>query len=228
MKRKETKLKILLLEDDMLICDILSEFLNECGYEVVSAHDGYEAIDKAYEQHFDAFIFDVKVPSKNGFEVLKSLRESNQETPAIFVTSLAGINDLSNGYDSGCDDYIKKPFELKELQLRLGRLIKKSFSMNGDDKIILNEHWSFEPKIGKLFGKDAEFFLTKKETKLLNLLISHRGKMVSNEKIITNVWDYNDEATEENLRTHIKKLRKIIGKEMIQNIRKQGYLLALS
>lgn len=228
IKKKGTKLRILLLEDDLLICDILSEFLQECDYEVVSVHDGEEAIDKAYEMHFDAFIFDVKVPSKNGFDVLKTLRESKQEAPAIFVTSLASINDLSKGYDAGCDDYIKKPFELKELQLRLQKIIRKSFSLNNYDKIFLNDLWSFEPNSGKLFGANGELFLTKKETKILNILISHKGHMVTNEQIIAHAWNYDDEATEENLRTHIKKLRKILGKDTIQNIRKQGYLIVIS
>lgn len=228
MVKQGAKLRILLLEDDMLICDIVSEFLDECGYEVVQVHDGEHAVDKAYEEHFDAFIFDVKVPSKNGFDVLKTLRDAKQDAPAIFMTSLAGMHDLSRGYDSGCDDYIKKPFELKELQLRLQKLIQKSFSLNNSDKMVLNDVWSFEPNNGKLLGNDCELFLTKKETKILNILISHRGNMVSNEQIIMHAWNYNDEATEENLRTHIKKLRKILGKETIQNIRKQGYLIVIS
>ncbi|MDP2893901.1 MAG: response regulator transcription factor, partial [Sulfurimonas sp.] len=135
---------------------------------------------------------------------------------------------LSKGYDAGCDDYIKKPFELKELQLRLQKLIQKSFSLNNSDIIMLNNEWSFEPNNGKLFSGERELFLTKKETKLLNMLISHKGKMVSNEQIIANVWNYDDEATEENLRTHIKKLRKILGKDFIQNVRKQGYLIVTS
>ncbi|MEK6659495.1 MAG: response regulator transcription factor, partial [Campylobacterota bacterium] len=173
-------------------------------------------------------IFDVKVPLVNGFDVLKTLREAKKTTPAIFVTSLASIADLSKGYDVGCDDYIKKPFELKELQLRLEKLIQKSFSTNNSNKITLTQIWSFEPNNGKLFSNDKELFLTKKETKLLNILISYKGKMVPNEQIIANVWNYNDEATEENLRTHIKKLRKVLGKEVIQNIRKQGYLIVTS
>lgn len=228
MVKKGTKLRILLLEDDPLICDIVSEFLDECGYEVISVYDGNEATDKAYEEHFDAFIFDVKVPFKNGFDVLRSLRDAKQDVPAIFITSLASVDDLSHGYDAGCDDYIKKPFELKELQLRLSKLLKKSFSLGNDDKIILNPLWSFEPNGGKLIGEHGELFLTKKEAKILNVLISHKGHMVSHEQIISAAWDYDDEGTEENLRTYIKKLRKILGKEMIQNIRKQGYLLAVS
>lgn len=228
MREKGSKLRLLILEDDLLICDIMSEFLSGCGYEVICVNNGNEAIDKAYEENFNAFIFDVKVPLMNGFDVLKTLREAKQKTPAIFVTSLASIADLSKGYDVGCDDYIKKPFELKELQLRLQKLIQKSFSLNNSDIITLNSVWSFEPNNGKLFSNDKELFLTKKETKLLNILISYKGEMVSNEQIIANVWNYNDEATEENLRTHIKKLRKILGKETIQNIRKQGYLIVTS
>lgn len=228
MREKASKLRLLIMEDDLLICDIMSEFLSGCGYEVVCVNDGSQAIDKAYEENFDAFIFDVKVPLISGFDVLKTLRSTNKKTPAIFVTSLAGINDLSKGYDAGCDDYIKKPFELKELQLRLQKLIQKSFSLNNSDIIVLNDEWSFEPNNGKLFSGERELFLTKKETKLLNMLISHKGKMVSNEQIIANVWNYDDEATEENLRTHIKKLRKILGKDFIQNVRKQGYLIVTS
>jgi DNA-binding response OmpR family regulator len=228
MREKASKLRLLIMEDDLLICDIMSEFLSGCGYEVVCVNDGSQAIDKAYEENFDAFIFDVKVPLISGFDVLKTLRDTNQKTPAIFVTSLAGIADLSKGYDAGCDDYIKKPFELKELQLRLQKLIQKSFSLNNSDIIMLNDEWSFEPNNGKLFSGERELFLTKKETKLLNMLISHKGKMVSNEQIIANVWNYDDEATEENLRTHIKKLRKILGKDFIQNVRKQGYLIVTS
>ena len=228
MREKTSKLRLLIMEDDLLICDIMSEFLSGCGYEVVCVNDGSQAIDKAYEENFDAFIFDVKVPMINGFDVLKTLRSTNKKTPAIFVTSLAGIADLSKGYDAGCDDYIKKPFELKELQLRLQKLIQKSFSLNNSDIIMLNDEWSFEPNNGKLFSSERELFLTKKETKLLNMLISHKGKMISNEQIIANVWNYDDEATEENLRTHIKKLRKILGKDFIQNVRKQGYLIVTS
>jgi DNA-binding response OmpR family regulator len=228
MREKASKLRLLIMEDDLLICDIMSEFLSGCGYEVVCVNDGSQAIDKAYEENFDAFIFDVKVPLISGFDVLKTLRSTNKKTPAIFVTSLAGIADLSKGYDAGCDDYIKKPFELKELQLRLQKLIQKSFSLNNSDIIMLNDEWSFEPNNGKLFSGERELFLTKKETKLLNMLISHKGKMVSNEQIIANVWNYDDEATEENLRTHIKKLRKILGKDFIQNVRKQGYLIVTS
>lgn len=227
MTKKASKLRVLLLEDDPSICEIVSEFLDECGYEVVPVYNGEEAADKAYEEHFDAFIFDVNVPLKNGFDVLRELRSADKNVPAIFITSLNSMGDLSRGYDAGCDDYLKKPFELKELQLRLSKLIKKSFSLNSDDTIVLNGSWSFAPNSAKLIGVDGELFLTKKEAKILKTLISNKGRVVPQEKIMNEAWGYDDEATEENLRTHIKKLRKILGKEMIQNIRQQGYMIVI-
>lgn len=225
MSKKPTKLKLLLLEDDPTICDIVTEFLQEHDYEVTAVYDGEKAVDCAYEEHFDAFIFDVKVPSKNGFDALREIRISQQTTPAIFITSLSTIDDLSQGYSAGCDDYIKKPFELKELQLRLERLIKKSFSLSSNDKIIINESWAFQPSSGKLIGANDELYLTKKEANILKTLLAHKGQVTSHEEIINAVWGYEDEATDESLRTHIKKLRKILGKESIQNIRNQGYTL---
>jgi len=227
MGQKATKLRVLLLEDDTLICDIVSEFLEECGYDVTAVRDGHDAIDTAYEAHFDAFVFDIKVPSANGLDVLKTLRDANQSTPAIFVTSLASIEDMSLGYEAGCDDYIKKPFELKELQLRLQKLLKHAFSLNGDGRFVLNAHWAFEPESGRLLGPEHALFLTRKEASILRVLLARKGQMVTRKEILCAAWDFNDEATEGNLRTQIKKLRKILGKEMIRNIRKQGYLLAV-
>jgi DNA-binding response OmpR family regulator len=218
---------VLLLEDDAIISDIVCEFLNECGYDVVLAYDGEEALDKAYEEHFDAFVFDVKVPLKNGFDVLKELRASQKNMPAIFITSLASMDDLSSAYDAGCDDYLKKPFELKELELRLSKLIKKAFSLNDKNIIILNSLWSFMPNSSTLIGTNEKKILTKKEAKILKTLISNKDKVVSNEKIMNEAWGYDDEATEENLRTHIKKLRKILGKDMIVNVRQQGYMIVI-
>lgn len=228
MGNKSTHLRILLLEDDTLICDIVTEFLQECGYDVTAVQDGYDAIDRAYESRYDAYVFDIKVPSQSGFDVLRTLRAADKLTPAIFVTSLASIEDMSMGYESGCDDYIKKPFELKELQLRLQKLMRQTFSLGGNGSVVLNPRWAFEPDSGRLFGESGELFLTRKESRVLKALLMRRGQVVPREEILNTAWEFGEEATEENLRTHIKKLRKILGKEMIRNIRKHGYLLAVS
>ncbi len=215
--------RILLLEDDFTLSSIIQEFLTDKGYEVICAYDGNTAIDLGYEKTFDLFLFDVKVPCTNGFDVLRELRNNNKSSPAIFITSLNGIDDLSSAYDAGCDDYLKKPFELKELELRIKALLKRSFALTADVPIQIAENIVFDVKSGRLRIQDNEIVLPRKEAKILKTLLSHPNEIQSTQTLIESAWDYDEEATEENLRTHIKNLRKYLGKETIINIRGQGY-----
>lgn len=120
-------MKILYLEDDITLSDTVAEFLSDEGFKVSPVYDGEEALEQTYEESFDLFLFDVNVPKIDGFKLLNELREANISTPAIFTTSLKGIDDLSKGYESGADDYIKKPFALKELLFRIKALLKREF-----------------------------------------------------------------------------------------------------
>ncbi len=218
-----TNLRILLLEDDFTLSSILQEFLTEQGYEVLCAYDGNSAIDLGYEKAFDLFLLDVKVPYCNGFDVLRELRSKHKHTPAIFITSLNGIDDLSNAYDAGCDDYLKKPFELKELELRIKALIKRSSVLKTDEPIKIAENIVFNLKSGRLSVHDNVIVLSLKEAKILKILLSHPNEILSSQTLIDSAWDFNEEASEESLRTHIKNLRKYLGKETILNVRGQGY-----
>lgn len=217
--------KILLLEDDIILSEIISEFLIDCGYEVVSVCDGLEFEQITYEQSFDILLLDIKVPYKNGFDLLSDLRAQNNVTPAIFITSLSSIDDLSKAYDIGCDDYLRKPFELKELQLRIQTLLKRNFSKRLIEKITIFDDFSFDLKNNKFYKNDQEIFLQKKESKILKLLLVKRGELVLNEEIAKGAWAFDEDFSEESLRTHIKNLRKLLGKEKIANIRGQGYAL---
>ena len=104
------KAKILLLEDDVTLSETVTEFLEDNGFEVIVAYDGEKASELIYEQQFDLFLLDVNVPLLNGFELLKQKRDDGVKTPAIYITSLNSIDSLEDGYKSGCDDYIRKPF----------------------------------------------------------------------------------------------------------------------
>lgn len=219
-------LRILFLEDDPTLSDIIEEFLSEEGYDVTCVYDGEAALDIGYEQSFDLFLFDVKVPYHNGFDVLRTLRDANKFAPAIFMTSLSSIEDLSTAYDSGCDDYLKKPFELKELELRIKALIKRSGAFSTQDLVAIRDDVVFDPKHGRLFQNGQEIVLARKETKILKVLLSHPDDIISSQILLESAWDFQEEATEESLRTHIKNLRKHLGKETIQNIRGQGYCIA--
>ena len=117
-------MKILLLEDDVILNEIIEEFLLSLNYEVISAFDGNKAEELIYEENFDLLLFDVNVPNITGFELLKNIRQNNINIPTIFITSRHTSEDVKIGFNSGCDDYIKKPFDLSELQLRIENIKK--------------------------------------------------------------------------------------------------------
>ena len=220
--------RILLLEDDFTLSTIIEEYLSDLGYAITCVYDGEQALNLGYETSFDLFLFDVKVPHLNGFEVLRELRRRNKTAPAIFLTSLGSMDDLSSAYDSGCDDYLKKPFELKELELRIRALLKRSFSLLSGSLITITEEIRFDPHQDRLFQGNREVPLPRKEARLLKTLLAHAGSVVRSDTLIESAWDYNEEASEESLRTHIKNLRKHLGKERILNIRAQGYQIVLA
>ena len=216
--------KILLLEDDFVLSEILLEFLQEQGYEVKLYDNAKDALDGAYEQHFDLWILDVKVPYGNGFDVLKELRDCGKETPAIFITSLDRIDDLQSGYKAGCDDYLKKPFELLELQYRISTLLKRSFSHTQEDYIPLANGFKFGILTQLLYDENQTIVpLTQKEILLLSLLLQNKGKYVPQELIFDTLWGFDQEPSEMSLRVYVKNLRKILGKDSIINSRGYGY-----
>ncbi len=220
-------LKLLLLEDDVQLAEIIKEYLEDQGCDVHHAADGEEALDKVYEERFDIFLFDVKVPFMNGFDLLAKLRSEGNETPTIFLTSLNTMDDLSRAFEVGCDDYLKKPFELKELLLRIKTISKRVFYHRVSEKIDIGNGVSFDISSNKIQKDGMSVALSKKESLILKLLVKNRGKIVTPQMIFENAWDYEDEPSEMSLRTYIKNIRKIVGKELIENARGQGYMLVI-
>ncbi|CAG9959806.1 TPA: response regulator transcription factor [Campylobacter lari] len=221
--------KILLLEDDLSLNEIINEALSDEGFKVSCVYDAQEALEKAYEEIFDLWIFDVKVPKGNGFEVLKELRESGKNTPAIFLTSLSMLDDVKQGFLSGCDDYIKKPFDIDELIIRVKNIIKRNFSHQKEDLILLNssKNISFDPLNKTLYQDKTIINLTNKEKELLVLLLKKRPHFVSIETIFDEIWSLDEEPVIMSLRVYVKNLRKILGKDLIINQRNIGYAIRL-
>lgn len=217
------KAKILLLEDDFTLNETIVEFLEDNDYEVVPVYDGEEASLVMYEKHFDIFLLDVNVPSLNGFELLKQKREDGVKTPAVFITSLNSINSLESGYESGCDDYIRKPFALKELLYRIENLLKRGFFHENDSKIEISKDIKYDTDANILYVNDTENSLNQKEAKLLKLFLQNKNEVLSHERIYEALWEYEESSSESALRTYIKNLRKIIGKDKIVSIKKLGY-----
>ena len=217
------KNKILLLEDDVNLSETVEEFLSDEGYEVICVYDGISAEEKIYEQKFDLLLLDVNVPGINGFELLKKIRVEGNETPAIFITSLNSTDDLSDGYESGCDDYIRKPFALKELLLRVQTILKRSFFHKNENRVAIKEGIYYDLDSNELIKDDEKAVLNNKEDKLLRLFLKYQNQIISHDKIYETLWDYDETYSDSALRTYIKNLRKILGKESIESIKKLGY-----
>jgi DNA-binding response OmpR family regulator len=218
--------KILYLEDDKNLSDTIQEYLEDNDFEVDVAYTSTYALELSYDNNYDLFLFDVNLPDISGFELLKQLRDANITTPAIFTTTLNSIEDLDEGYQAGADDYVKKPFELKELLLRINAIIKRYYTST-NDKITLHDNFAFDLKQNILYDNNEIVKLNQKELQLLKLLIQNRNNIVLLETIYSNVWNVSQTNSEASLRTYIKNLRKILGKEKILSYKKQGYKLVV-
>ena len=216
------KNKILLLEDDLNLSDTVCDYLEEKGFEVICVYDGEEALSSIYENCFDLLLLDVNVPIKNGFQVLKEIRKDGNNTPAIYITSLNSVDSLEQGYSSGCDDYIRKPFELKELLIRIQTILKREFSQKSEI-VNITETITFNSISSELKDADKEIKLNLKELKLLKFFLQHPNELLVHDRIYDYVWDYDEEYSDNSLRTYIKNLRKILGKDKIVSLKKLGY-----
>lgn len=216
------KSKILLLEDDLNLSDTVCDYLEEKGFEVICVYDGEEALSSIYENCFDLLLLDVNVPIKNGFQVLKEIRKDGNDTPAIYITSLNSMDSLEQGYSSGCDDYVRKPFELKELLIRIQTILKREFSQKSEI-VNITETITFNSISSELKDANEEIKLNLKELKLLKFFLQHPNELLVHDRIYDYVWDYDEEYSDNSLRTYIKNLRKILGKDTIVSLKKLGY-----
>ena len=217
------KAKILLLEDDANLNDTVTDFLEDEGYTIDSAYDGYEAQDRLYESKYDLLLLDVNTPGIDGFTLLKEARDNDVVAPAIFITSLDGIEDLEKGFESGCDDYIRKPFALKELLIRIGTLLRRGFFHEVSEMITIDEGVEYNTKSNELVVNGEAQTLGNKESALFKLFMKHPNEVISHDRIYKELWDFDEDPSDTALRTYIKNIRKIIGKDRIVSIKKQGY-----
>ena len=215
-------MKILLLEDDTLLNEIIEEFLEELGHNVISTFDGQEALETIYEHNFDLLLLDVNVPSLNGFDLLKSLKNNSINTASIYITSLHTPNDMKKGFDSGADDYIKKPFQLSELNLRINN-ISRLRQIEKTGLKVLSPDISYNYDTKNITMQTKQIHLSKTQAKIFEYFLKNENKIISIEEIGLNNWTYDEIPTDSTIRTYIKNLRKIIGKDRITTIKGVGY-----
>jgi len=207
-------MKILLLEDDKILCASLKDFLELEGYSVDTAHRGPEGFDLTFDKKYDLYILDVNVPDINGFDVLNSLKEAGDETPAIYITALTDINSISRGFEIGAEDYIKKPFDPEELIAR----IKSKYRQ--EDPVIYYNDISYDP-VKKTVKKDAEIIsLGEVQLNIFHMLITQQNRVVDSFTLM----DFLEQPNANALRVNIAKLKNKLDIE-IRNIRGQGYMI---
>jgi len=207
-------MKILLLEDDKILCASLKEFLELEGYTVDVAHRGPEVFDLTFNGTYDLYILDVNVPDIDGFNVLTSLKEAGDETPAIYITALTDINSISKGFEIGADDYIKKPFDPEELVIR----IKSKYQQ--EEKLIRLKNIIYNPST-KVLQKDGQTIgLGEVQHNIFHTLITKQNKIVDSYTLM----DFLEQPSANALRVNLAKLKSKLGIE-IKNIRAQGYMI---
>jgi len=212
-------LKILLLEDDKLFNETLEDFLEEEGFEVVTALDPYSALDATYEMRFDLYLFDVQLPYESGFSLLKNLREAGDHTPTIFMTSREDKSSMVEGFNVGGDDYMKKPIDLDELLLRIKALLRREYR---HDEISLGE-FRIDCSAKELYDKEGRLIkVSNKVIELLLLLVRANGEVVRHEEIEKSLWHTDEEISLGAIRVYIATLKKYFP-NAITNIRGIGY-----
>jgi len=215
-------MKILLLEDDIILNELVEEFLISLNHEVNCQYDGLEALDTIDENSFDLLLLDVGIPSLSGFELLTELRERKNNTPTIFLTSLSDIKSLEKGFAIGCDDYIKKPFDLKELEIRINHL-KVVKQIDVQEIININNKYKYDFATFTVINDDKKTVLSQKESKIFEYFIKNKNRIISFEEIINNIWKYDTTPTNATIRTYIKNLRKILDENIIVTVKGLGY-----
>ncbi|MCA9013360.1 MAG: response regulator transcription factor [Planctomycetaceae bacterium] len=215
-------MRVLIVEDEPDLLRTISQALREDGYAVDEASDGQEGLYKATSWEYDVIVLDLLLPKLTGWQVLEKLRET-RATPVLILTARDGVDDRVKGLDSGADDYLAKPFHLKELKARLRSLIRRS-----------NGIASSQIQIGELIVDTTAktvtrgqtlLLLTPREFSLLELLALHRGQVVTRTRIYEHLFDETDDSLSNLVDVHVSHLRRKLGKDFITTRRGQGYIL---
>ncbi len=215
-------MKILLLEDDTLIAEQIRNYFELFDHKVIWYDNGQTLVDNIDPSAYDVMLLDINTPGLNGLDVLRELRGYSIATPAIFITAMSDLASLKEAYAIGCNDYVRKPFDIEELEIRIRHLVEQDAS----HLINITERYAYDMHQEKLFYKGSEVHLNPKERALIYLLLRHKNEIVSKESIQTYLWE--DQPINENtLRTTIKKLRDKLDENFITSHRGAGYKIAL-
>ena len=225
----DNKVKLLIVEDDKEIRELLGAFLTDNGYEIGYAINGLEATNK-FTPEYDLVLLDIMLPFKSGEQVLTDIRKTS-DVPVIIISAKDMIQTKIDVIRMGADDYITKPFDLGEVLVRIEAMLRRTVGKTGDDQVITHKNLTLNRKDGRVFIKGEQISLTTKEYAILELLLSYPDKMFSKSNIFESIWNedfdiYDDNALKVHMSNLRSKLKKYDDEEYIETIWGMGYRLA--
>ncbi|MFT5661471.1 MAG: two-component system response regulator QseB [Sulfurimonas sp.] len=215
-------MKILLLEDDIMLNDTITQYLISTGHAVHSVKDGTQCTQILKDERFDLLVFDINVPGIDGLTILENLHKEKRMIPTIFISALLDIEDISRAFDIGCHDYLKKPFHLKELVIRIDKILKTRAVPMKHKR--LSKSYSFDCENMTLYFNNEPQVIRKRQLQIIELLTNNRSLVCNYDMFRDYVWndDLIDNAT---IRAEVNRVKKVLKEDFINNIRGTGYMI---
>jgi len=214
-------MKILLLEDELMLQSAIVEYLSDTGYEIDAFEDGQEAFEHSVKNIYDLFIFDINTPTIDGLTLLENLQKEKIFVPTIFISAITQIEQISKAYELGCYDYLKKPFHLKELTLHIERLLKMA-NIECKSIVKISKMYSYDLQKERLLFDNEEQTLTPKQAQIMHLFANNINKIVDFDMLRHYVWDDTpvDNAT---IRAEVHRVRQMLKEDLVQSLKGIGY-----
>jgi len=219
-------MKVLLLEDEIMLQGAIREYLVDTGFSVDAYEDGGEAYAAATSGVYDLFIFDINTPSIDGLSLLEKLQAEKIHVPTIFISAITQIEQISQAYALGCYDYLKKPFHLKELTLHIDRLLKIA-NITSQTVVMLSKFYSYDLERKKLTFDGRDQTLTNKQLQIMDLLASFGGQIVDFDALRYYVWE-NSHVDNATIRAEVHRVRAALREDLIESIKSVGYRLRIA
>lgn len=216
--------KILIVEDDLSIQDLLQDYIQEAGFEVYLASDGVEAITLFSTHNFDLVLLDIMLPKIDGYSVCEIIRKKSN-VPIVFLTALDSESDQLKGFDLLADDYVTKPFSMPVLMRKVTAVLRRTSTLDKETQFIQYKNLQLDIDAYKAYVDGKNVNLTPREFEILRELLSHQGRILTRDNLINLLWKYDFYGDERIIDTHIKNLRKKLGIELINTIRGVGYII---
>jgi DNA-binding response OmpR family regulator len=222
--------KILVVEDDRLLSQLMRQFLTKEGHTVEAMHDGSDAMSILESNAFDVVVLDWELPGMLGIDILNRFRSLGNATPVLMLTRKASVDDKETGFDKGADDYLPKPFDMRELGMRVRALLRRPAQFTG--QWLQVGMLRLDPAARVVVRGDEEIKLLPKEFALLEFFMRHPGQVFTAQALLNSVWKSDSEASEEAVSICIRRLRKKIdadgAESVIRTLHGQGYKLIVA